>query len=114
MTFYDTAEEVISGVPVTDEEHKEFIFTLFGEGAHTEIENELGEPIFVTIVATSPPPGDGGGKKRASKKQMRTRKGGRRHLRRKSVGKYMEAPRSRAVFQMEGARRRTHRRLKRS
>lgn len=118
VTYYDTAEEVIAGIPVTDEEERDFIFTLEGEGAGTEVHNEQGDTLSVNIVATVSPPGGEGGrrKNRRTKKQMRTRKGGRRHrLRTKTVkvmGKYMEAPRSRLVFQTEGGRRRrSHRRL---
>jgi len=113
VTYYDTAEEAITGIPVTDEEERDFIFTLFDEGAQTEVHNEVGETMTVTIVAPSPPPAgdkEGGRRKnRRTKIQMRTRKGGRRGLRSKTVkrvGKYQEAPRSRAVFQTEGGRRR--------
>jgi hypothetical protein len=118
VTFYETPEEVIAGIPVTDEEEREFIFVLLGETAETEVHNELGDAMSVVIVAETPPPGGEGGrrKKPSSKKQMHTRKhrrGGRRHSKtaKRSLSKYMEVPRSRSVFQMEGGRRKSYRRL---
>jgi hypothetical protein len=115
-TFYDTAEEVIAGIPVVDDEEKDFIFTLFDKDSETEVHNPAGDTMSVKIVPATPPPGGEGGRRKSSrKKQMRTqkRKGGRRmHVKTvKRVGRYIEAPRARSVFQTEGGRRKTHRRL---
>lgn len=117
VTFYHTPEDVIAGIPVTDEEERDFILVLLGEGAGTWVHNELGHSMSVEIVAETPPPGGEGGrrKKTARTKQMVTRKhrrGGRRPQKtaKRVVGKYMEAPRSRLVFQMGARRRVSHRR----
>jgi hypothetical protein len=113
VTFYDTPEEVITGIPIEDEEEQEFIFAL-GEDSETEVHNGLGDAVSVKTVAARPPPGGEGGrrKKLSRKTQMRTQKhrrgGRRRHLK---TLKYREVPRSRSVFQLEGG---SHRRLKRS
>lgn len=117
-SYYDTAEEVIAKIPVPEGEFREFIFVLFDVGAKTTVENEAGTEFDVEIVRTTAPPAGepvgGRRKKSASKKQMHTRKhrrGGRRHTKRVIARKYMEAPRSRSVFQIEGGRRKSHRRL---
>jgi hypothetical protein len=77
------------------------------------VKDIAGRQYEVTFTTqNSPPGGEGGGRKKSTYKKMHTRKhrAGRRRTTRRHH-RYMEAPRSRMVFQMAGKRTKRHRRL---
>ena len=119
VRIFSTVTEVKDALSFGDDDVSPELIDALDENGTTYVDDETGVRYKIELKQDpSPPGGEGGRRKSSRKKQMpRTRKhGGRRPHKtvKRSGAKYMEVPRSRSVFQMEGARRKSHRRLKMS
>ena len=110
--FFNSVDDIHVAIPNLSDEILEDLDDLELNNSIT-ITDSGGIQYEVTLTnESSPPGGEGGRRKKSAYKKMHTRKhrGGRRRTTRRHH-RYMEAPRSRMVFQMAGRKTRRHRRL---